>query len=242
MTRKKGKLMTFLWSLIPGAGEMYLGFFKTGVSLMAAFVILLSLSGFLQLNVLSLLAPVVWFYSFFHANNINALPDDEFYALEDDYLVHMEDIRKNSLFFKTHRKFTAACLICFGISVLWSNLYRLLFSHLLPIIALPEQAEEILYSLASAIPQSVVAVAVIAAGILLLRSKLKELNGGEDETSQPAPESHLESGRSGIRLQPHGGTRLPEEETFFPPSHSNVQTVPQDRAWGNLSTYRWHIL
>ena len=147
MTRKKGKLMTFLWSLIPGAGEMYLGFFKTGVSLMATFVILLSLSGFLQLNVLSLLAPVVWFYSFFHANNINALPDDEFYALEDDYLVHMEDIRKNSLFFKTHRKFTAACLICFGISVLWSNLYRLLFSHLLPIIALPEQAEEILEEL-----------------------------------------------------------------------------------------------
>ena len=190
MTRKKGKLMTFLWSLIPGAGEMYLGFFKTGVSLMAAFVILLSLSGFLQLNVLSLLAPVVWFYSFFHANNINALPDDEFYALEDDYLVHMEDIRKNSLFFKAHRKFTAVCLICFGISVLWSNLYRLLFSHLLPIIALPEQAEEILYSLASAIPQSVVAVAVIAAGILLIRSKSKELNGGEYETSQPAPESH----------------------------------------------------
>lgn len=100
MTRKKGKLMTFLWSLIPGAGEMYLGFFKTGVSLMAAFVILLSLSGFLQLNVLSLLAPVVWFYSFFHANNINALPDDEFYALEDDYLVHMEDIRKTACFLR----------------------------------------------------------------------------------------------------------------------------------------------
>ena len=82
MTKKKGKLMTFLWSLIPGAGEMYLGFFKTGVSLMAAFVLLLSLAGFLQLNVLSLLAPVVWFYSFFHSNHINALPDDEFYALD----------------------------------------------------------------------------------------------------------------------------------------------------------------
>lgn len=80
---------------------------------------------------------------------------------------------KNSLFFKTHRKFTAACLICFGISVLWSNLYRLLFSHLLPIIALPEQAEEILYSLASAHPQSVVAVAVIAAGILLILQQVK---------------------------------------------------------------------
>ncbi len=183
MTRKKGKLMTFLWSLIPGAGEMYLGFFKTGSSLMALFVILLALSGFLQLNVLSLLAPVVWFYSFFHANNINALPDDEFYALEDDYLIHMEDVRKNSLFFKTHRKFTAACLICFGVSVLWSNLYRLIFSHLLPVLELTEQAEEILCSLASAIPQSVVAVAIITAGILLIRGKSKELNGEADETS-----------------------------------------------------------
>lgn len=30
MTKKKGKLLTFCWSLIPGAGEMYLGFFKQG--------------------------------------------------------------------------------------------------------------------------------------------------------------------------------------------------------------------
>ena len=26
MTRKKNRLITFVWSLIPGAGEMYLGF------------------------------------------------------------------------------------------------------------------------------------------------------------------------------------------------------------------------
>ena len=40
MTKKKGKLLTFCWSLIPGAGEMYLGFFKQGISLMAAFAVL----------------------------------------------------------------------------------------------------------------------------------------------------------------------------------------------------------
>ena len=66
MTRKKNKLLTFLWSLIPGAGEMYLGFFKMGTSLMALFLLLLSFSGFLNFYVLSLLSPVVWFYSFFH--------------------------------------------------------------------------------------------------------------------------------------------------------------------------------
>lgn len=74
MTRKKGKLMTFLWSLIPGAGEMYLGFFKTGVSLMATFVILLSLSGFLQLNVLSLLSP----FDFIHCSDFFNNPGEQF--------------------------------------------------------------------------------------------------------------------------------------------------------------------
>ena len=65
MTRKKNKLLTFLWSLIPGAGEMYLGFFKMGTSLMALFLLLLSFSGFLNFYVLSLLSPVVWFYMLF---------------------------------------------------------------------------------------------------------------------------------------------------------------------------------
>ena len=77
MTRKKNKLLTFLWSLIPGAGEMYLGFFKMGTSLMALFLLLLSFSGFLNFYVLSLLSPVVWFYSFF-TQQLNSLPDEEF--------------------------------------------------------------------------------------------------------------------------------------------------------------------
>ena len=113
MTRKKNKLLTFLWSLIPGAGEMYLGFFKMGTSLMALFLLLLSFSGFLNFYVLSLLSPVVWFYSFFHTNNLNSLPDEEFYALEDSYLLHVSSIRAGTSFFRSHRRFTAGCLILF---------------------------------------------------------------------------------------------------------------------------------
>ena len=111
MTRQKNKLLTFLWSLIPGAGEMYLGFFKMGTSLMALFLLLLAFSGFLNFYVLSLLSPVVWFYSFFHTNNLNSLPDEEFYALEDDYLIHVSSIRAGTSFFRSHRRFTAGCLI-----------------------------------------------------------------------------------------------------------------------------------
>ena len=38
MKRKRGKFMTFILSCIPGAGQMYLGLFKEGVSLMLLFI------------------------------------------------------------------------------------------------------------------------------------------------------------------------------------------------------------
>lgn len=38
MTRKKRGFWTFCFSLIPGAGEMYLGFMKRGLSMMCLFL------------------------------------------------------------------------------------------------------------------------------------------------------------------------------------------------------------
>ena len=69
MTKKKNRLFTFCCSLLPGAGEMYLGFFKHGVSTMALFFLLLTLSSSL-FPPLIYMAPVVWFYSFFHSNHL----------------------------------------------------------------------------------------------------------------------------------------------------------------------------
>ncbi len=40
MTRKKNGFLTFIFSLLPGAGEMYMGFFKQGMSIMAIFFLL----------------------------------------------------------------------------------------------------------------------------------------------------------------------------------------------------------
>ena len=44
MTKKKSGFLTFLFSWIPGAGEMYMGFMKMGVSLMGLFWGIISLS------------------------------------------------------------------------------------------------------------------------------------------------------------------------------------------------------
>lgn len=185
MTRKKGKLLTFLWSLIPGAGEMYLGFFKQGISLMALFAIILGLSGFLQLSILSFLTPIIWFYSFFHTNNLNSLPDDEFYALEDDFLIHWSDITDNKAAIKKYRKLLAICLIFFGVSILWNNFSHLLFWYLLPSLNISGPFEELLRFIARSIPQAVIAIAVIVAGIFLIRGKYEELT--HDDSTIPAP-------------------------------------------------------
>ncbi|MCI8355555.1 MAG: hypothetical protein HFI47_10905, partial [Lachnospiraceae bacterium] len=36
-TKKKSRFLTFCFSMLPGAGEMYMGFMRTGVSLMLLF-------------------------------------------------------------------------------------------------------------------------------------------------------------------------------------------------------------
>lgn len=185
MTRKKGKLLTFLWSLIPGAGEMYLGFFKQGVSIMGIFCILLGISGFLDMAFLTFLSPIVWFYSFFHANNLVSLPDDEFYALEDDYLIHWNDISKNKETLKKYRKVLAAVLIFFGLSILWNSFSHLLFRYILPSLYLTDEAVNLIRYIAASIPQGVVAIGIIVIGIIMIKGKYEDLKN--DDTYIPSP-------------------------------------------------------
>ena len=71
---KKSSFWTFVFSLFPGAGHMYLGLMKKGASLMLLFCLTIALSGFLNLSFLLILLPVIWFYSFFDAMNLRNVP------------------------------------------------------------------------------------------------------------------------------------------------------------------------
>ena len=42
MTRKRRGFWLFIFSLVPGAGEMFLGFFKQGISVMTVFFALIA--------------------------------------------------------------------------------------------------------------------------------------------------------------------------------------------------------
>ena len=48
MARQKNKILMFLFSLIPGAGQMYMGFMKQGLSLMTIFATLCAVGIWLE--------------------------------------------------------------------------------------------------------------------------------------------------------------------------------------------------
>ena len=47
-TKKKSRFLSFCFSFLPGAAEMYMGFMKTGMSLMLVFFLLIAFSGWIQ--------------------------------------------------------------------------------------------------------------------------------------------------------------------------------------------------
>ncbi|NLM21497.1 MAG: hypothetical protein GX207_07095 [Peptococcaceae bacterium] len=59
------KIMAVIFSMIPGAGHMYLGQMIKGIQLMLAFMLALYLSDFLNLSLLMMFLPLLWFYSVF---------------------------------------------------------------------------------------------------------------------------------------------------------------------------------
>ena len=70
MKKKKNRFWLFVFSLLPGAGHMYMGFMKMGLSFMLGFMLMIGVIGITNISVFLVLAITLYIYSFFHANNI----------------------------------------------------------------------------------------------------------------------------------------------------------------------------
>lgn len=174
MIRKKNSFFTFCFSFLPGAGQMYMGFMKRGVTLMSAFWILIFLSTWLNLSPLLFAMPVIWFFAFFDTFNLRAMPDDEFYAMEDDYLLLPDFVKgKAKLLQSKFLNIFALILIIIGFSIIWNNLYKYVDYYL------PAFLSNAIYRIGLYFPQIVVGVAIIALGLYLINGKKKELNEEE---------------------------------------------------------------
>ena len=164
--QKKGFLL-FLCSLIPGAGELYMGFKKRGVSMMAIFWGIVALTCVSGLEWFALALPVVWAYSFFQVHNLKSLPEEVFYLQKDEYAFHFDYVlgHKREML-KKYRVVIAVCILLGG-SVLFHTfgdiLYYLLPMHLADSFAM----------VSGMIKNAVVAVVFLGGGIYLAVNKEK---------------------------------------------------------------------
>lgn len=179
MPRKKSKGWTFLFSLLPGAGEMYMGFMKQGVSMMGLFFALIAIAACLNIGPILIVLPIVWCYSFFNVHNMRSLSDEEFYALEDDYVFHLDRIMPMEKLSKKQNKILAAILIIAGVCVIWNQVIDYIQRYIYTWVpqAVAEMINDILYS----VPQLVVAVILIGIGLRLIKGKKVELEKEDKE-------------------------------------------------------------
>ncbi|MCI8491167.1 MAG: hypothetical protein HFJ04_13175 [Lachnospiraceae bacterium] len=169
MTSKKSGFWRLCFSLLPGAGEMYMGFFKMGISLMGLFFGIFFLAATLPFDVLMLVNVVIWFYSFFNVHNMASLPDEEFYAIEDHYIFHFTQFS-----FQGNVRIVAAALIFTGIVMTWNGMLDLLYDYM------PEAVYRCIRHISYDLPKILVGIAIIALGAAMIRGKkesLKQLDG-----------------------------------------------------------------
>lgn len=214
MTNKKSRFWTFIFSLIPGAGEMYMGFFRHGISVMALFFLTITVSAFINIGPLLFLLPIIWFYSFFHVHNLKNMPDEEFYALEDDFILPLKGTSYDNInvdvLIKKYRKPLAIILIIIGLTILWRNLISLLD------YIMPNFLTNFLWEFSYQIPQAIIGILILLLGLYLITGKKREL---DDKQGNKAPYSR--------DFGYHKDSRMFQEPSVF--SHPEA---PQEPIYG----------
>ena len=152
---KKNLFLTFCFSFIPGAGQMYQGYMKRGLSLMTAFAVVVAFCAIISSPIFAMPLPIIFAYSFFDTYQLRQKIIDN-KNQEDEYIWKDSNIDKSN-------KFLGIVLIVIG-------LYLFLNSVLLPIAY--KYDLEILYTIFSLvlryIPSVLIASLSIYTGIKLM--------------------------------------------------------------------------
>lgn len=163
----KNGILTFLFAFCPGAGQMYQGYMKRGLSLITMFCVAFG-AGTL-LGVLYVAMPIVWMYSFFDTFNLRAqiIADT---APEDDYLVHFDprDKRLARALLDSH-KLVGWLLIAFGALIAYQNLIMNTLGDLVYRWGHSSPVFRALYLVMDSLPDVVVCVVLIVCGVWLVK-------------------------------------------------------------------------
>lgn len=178
MPHKKNGFWNLCFSMIPGAGQMYQGYMKRGVSIMTIFFSCLAVCVFLQMDEWLFLEPVIWFFGFFDSLHRNSLTDAERELLEDEYIfISKKEMNKVSL--KGFRIPAAILLIFFGsFSLLQIAVDRLVDAGFL------FWDSTIVIMVRYNLPKMVFSFVIIFLGIHLIMGKKEEIMGGDGKQEE----------------------------------------------------------
>ncbi len=130
MTNQKNRFFTLVFSCCPGAGEMYFGLYRHGVSLMGLFFGIAAFAFWLHLEEVLLFLPVIWCYSFFHTHNLRRLTSEEFAAVKDEFFWSAYvQVGMDWELPRRHWRLFSVALLVMGFSFLWQTGMELLSTY-----------------------------------------------------------------------------------------------------------------
>lgn len=181
---KKNGILTLLFACIPGAGQMYQGYMKRGLSLITMFCLFIILGNTTGLDALVVGCIVVYMYSFFDTLNLRAQLAAE-KAPEDDYLVHFNwhDARMTQFMGESH-KLVGWGLIALGAIVFYNNIIMRVLGDVMWRWGQDNPVFRAIYLMLDALPQIVVCVALIVCGMWLVRGP-KNKKGKQPAEEKP---------------------------------------------------------
>lgn len=169
MVKRKGKFLTFIFSMLPGAGHMYMGFMKIGLSFMSMFFFLIFLSSWIGIGELLFILPLIWFYSVFDCANKASLNDNELLLVEDKYLFSIDKfVKLDKDILEKRRVFTGILLLFLGIYLVANNIMHVLERYI------PYEIYGVIYYSIKQVPQVIIGVAIVALGVKLIMGKKRE--------------------------------------------------------------------
>lgn len=156
---------------------------------MLSFFAVLFFINALNLGPLAILLPVIWFYAFFDTYNMKLLSDEERTRIDDRFAFGLNDFLKrdrHNVLAKRHVWIGAICIF-FGLYMLFDSVVR-------PYLYQISERLPWLYNLIYRLPTLVVAVAIVALGVYLVR-------GGKKTETRPEEDYQEFTGNSEVEVK-----------------------------------------
>lgn len=177
----KNRGLAIIFGLLPGAGHMYLGKMKRGLTLMILFWGIIGVSGSMGFALPLFALPVIWFYAFFDCLNLSAMDNGSLERAPDEWAFgwFSEDssLNKHKDWFQKKNLWLGWGLILIGAATIYSTFGYQFISFLEDVFHIQNGW---VYDLYNKIPQILIAAVIIILGVKFIVGDKKNTDSKED--------------------------------------------------------------